>query len=371
MRGPRILTRFVAREVALYTLLGLSAISAILLLRNFARVLDDLIGAGLRSSDLLAVLRVLGTMLLLYALPVSFLFGVLLAVARMAADLEIVAMRACGIGLREIAVPILAQALLISGLTLWLALDGEPAARREMRAIFTSLVARGAGLEPGRFRHFGGVLVYVDERGGDRLQGIVVSDRRDPDRPLIVFASEGRLSLAENGSVTLALERGDIHLDDGGGAGARDVRISFERFDYALDLGPLLGPRSKQRSSEMSWPDLRSAVARIRAGDSELELADDPIDYELDLHRRLAAPLEPALFALLGLPIGMRRARGARAWGALWCAGLAFAYYGVGIFFESLAEQGVIGAAFARWVPVAGFAALSALLLWRARRVGA
>src|SRR5215510_5439481 len=100
MRRSRTLTRYVAREVVAYTLLGLTLIGAILLLRNLGRALDELLGAGFAASDVWAVLRVIGTMLLLYALPVSFLFGVLLAVARMAADVEIVAMRACGIGVR-------------------------------------------------------------------------------------------------------------------------------------------------------------------------------------------------------------------------------------------------------------------------------
>src|SRR3990172_12578245 len=98
-----------------------------------------------------------------------------------------------------------------------------------------ALSAGGGGLERGGFGHFGHVLVYVDERGGDRLHGIVVSDRRDPERPLIVFASEGRLALDPNGSVSLALERGDIHLDDAGARGERGGGISFGRFGYGLD----------------------------------------------------------------------------------------------------------------------------------------
>jgi lipopolysaccharide export system permease protein len=117
----------------------------------------------------------------------------------------------------------------------------------------------------------------------------------------------------------------------------------------------------------MSWRDLRAAVARARDGE-QLGPKDEPIEYELDLQRRLAAPFAPALFGLIGLPIGMRRARGARAFGALWCAGIAFAYYGAQIFFESLAEQGWLSAAAARWIPVAAFAGLAAVLLMRARR---
>jgi lipopolysaccharide export system permease protein len=369
MRIPRTISRYVAREVALYTLLGLCVISAILLVRNLSRALDDLLGAGFAASDLLALLRVLGTMLLLYALPVSFLFGVLLAVARLSADVEIVALRACGVGMRELALPIVVLSLASSALTGWLALDVEPAARRELRAVFASLVSRGAGLEPGRFRRFGDVLVYVDGRGGDRLQGIVLSDRSDPERPVIVFASEGRMAVDAEGAITLALERGDIHLDD---ASEREVRISFERFEYALDLSSLIGPDGRKRASEMPFHELRETVSQLAVEEMphHAGYADDPIDYELELHRRLAAPVAPALFGLLGLPIGMRRARGARAFGALWCAAVAFSYYGAHIFFESLAERGLLSAPVARWLPIAGFAGLAAWLLQRARRVG-
>jgi hypothetical protein len=57
-------------------------------------------------DDLLRVVSLLGTMLAIYALPVSFLFGVLLAIGRMAGDVEIIAMRACGIGIRGLLAPI-------------------------------------------------------------------------------------------------------------------------------------------------------------------------------------------------------------------------------------------------------------------------
>jgi lipopolysaccharide export system permease protein len=372
MRGPGILTRYVAREVLQYTLLGLAAISLILLVRNLGRFLDELLGSGFAASDVLLLCRVLVTMLLVYALPVSLLFGVLLAMGRMAADVEIVAMRACGVGLRQLVRPVLVLGLLVSAITWHLSLDVEPAARRQMRSAVASLVARGAGLEPGRFQRFGDVLVYVDERGGDRLHGVVVSDRRDPERPLIVFAREGHLAVGPDGmELLLALESGDIHLDTNGRPGERDVRIAFERFDYSLDLGALLGSSSVPRARDMSWSELRSTVAGLRAGSPPRRLRDEPIEYDLDLQRRLASPLAGTLFALVGLPIGMRRTRGARSLGALWCAVFAFLYYGLQTFCTFLATQGWIDAVVALWLPNAGFAGLAAVLLAQAGRAGA
>jgi len=368
MRGSRTLTRYIVREVLLYTLLGLVTIGLILLARNLARSLDELIGAGFVLRDLLSLMRLLGISLLLYALPVSFLFGVLLAVARMAGDVEILALRACGLGLRQLLWPVLALGLLFGALTGYLARDVEPAARRELRTLLVSFVARGAGLEPGQFLRFGDVLLYVDGRGGDRLQGVVVSDRRDPERPLIVFASEGRMALEPDGSLALALEHGDIHIDASDGSDGRELRISFDRFDYRFDPGEMLG-ETRWRAKEMSFAELSDTVARLHKTVWRADLRDAPIDYEVDRQRRLAAPAAPVLFGLVGLPIGMRRTRGARAWGALWCAGLAFLYYGLQLFTTFLAERTWIGAPAALWLPNLGFALLAAVLLLRARRV--
>ena len=145
MRAPRTLVAYLLREVVLYTLLGLAAIIVVLVTQNLIRALDDLVAAGLRGRDLLLVIRLLGTMLVVYALPISFLFGVLLAIGRMSADVEILAMRTCGIGLRTFALPVILLGLLLSATTLHFTLEAEPAARREMHEAIKAMLARGAG----------------------------------------------------------------------------------------------------------------------------------------------------------------------------------------------------------------------------------
>ena len=73
------------------------------------------------------------------------------------------------------------------------------------------------------------------------------------------------------------------------------------------------------------------------------------------------------LFGLVGVPIGMRRKRGGRSWGALLCAGVAFSYYMLQSFCEFVAIRGWLPAGPATWVPNVVFAILAAWLLYRAR----
>lgn len=371
MRWPRTLSFYVAREIAAYTLLGLAAISIVMLTRSLVRVLDDLISAGFRIDDLVTVASLLVTILTIYALPVSFLFGVLLAIGRMAADVEITAMRACGIGIRGILLPVFLIGTALSLLTLELSVDVEPAARREMAASVRKMIVRGISVEPGRFNSIGERTVYVDARDEGpederRLRGIMISDRSDPERPFVVFAEEGRIAIDEaQAEIVLQLERGDVHLDQERDDG-RYQRVHFERFEYRFDVSEMLKPATP-RPREMAIDELRAVVARLDAGEEIDGLRETPPSYATHLHRRFAMPLAPALFALVGVPLGMQRRRGARSYGVILCALLAFAYYALLSFCELLATESRFPPQIV-WLPNLVYTAVGAFLLVRARR---
>jgi lipopolysaccharide export system permease protein len=373
MRAARTLSLYVTREVIQYTLLGLAAITMILVTRNLVRVLDKLIGAGFLFSDLLTLLRLFGAELLAYTLPISFLFGVLLAVGRMAADVEVTAMRACGVGVATVTLPPFALGVLLSVFSGYLTLEATPAAQREMRVAVSRMLLRGAAIEPGRFSSVGERLLYVEERQDDnRMLGIVISDRTDIERHLMIFAKSGEMSLdEESGELKLRLEDGDIHVDPSRNPDELYQRLSFATFEYAIDITGRLMSSDKRRAREMSTAELREVVARIDAGDHSNLREKDPTTYAIRLHRRMSAPLAPALFALVGVPLGMRRTRGARSWGALLCAGVAFTYYATQTLCEFLSAQGWLPIAVASWIPNTIFAGLAAWLLSRARYAGA
>jgi lipopolysaccharide export system permease protein len=369
MRWPRTLSLYVTREVVAYTLIGLAAITILMLARSLVRVLDQLIGAGVGGADLLRVVSLLGTMLAVYALPVSFLFGVLLAIGRMAGDVEIIAMRACGVGIRGLVTPIALLGIALSLSTLALCLEVEPAARREMSAAVRMMLVRGASVEPGRFNTVGDRTLYVDERvGSNKLRGILISDRTDPKRPFLVFAESGSMSVDEYHAVLrLTLEHGDVHIDARDGEGDRYQRVGFERLEYQIDVGKMMNPNQPLRPREMPLAELREVAARIAAGSKE-PLREEAPAYATNLERRYALPAAPVLFALVGVPLGMQRKRGARSYGVILCALLAFGYYALQSFSESLATDRGFPPRLAMWLPNLAFAVVGVILLVRARR---
>jgi lipopolysaccharide export system permease protein len=373
MRWPRTLSLYVTREVATYTSIGLAAITILMLARSLVRVLDELVGAGVIGMDLLRVVALLAAMLGIYALPVSFLFGVLLAIGRMAGDVEIVAMRACGLGLRGLLTPIAILGAVLSLSTLALCVEVEPAARRQMATAVRTMVMRGASVEPGRFNTVGDRTLYVDERiGPNQLRGILISDRTDPKRPFLVFAEAGDMRFdEEHAELQLTLERGDVHLDsnDAEEDGDKYRRMSFERLEYKIDVAHMLNPNQPRRAREMPVAELRDVIDRIASGDPG-PLREEPRAYATNLERRYALPAAPALFALVGVPLGMQRKRGARSYGVILCAVLAFGYYALVSFCESLAVGKGFPPRLAMWLPNLAFGVTGLALLVRARRSG-
>jgi lipopolysaccharide export system permease protein len=248
----------------------------------------------------------------------------------------------------------------------------EPASRVELRRVLRSVASRGALLEPGKFRLIGDRVVFVRDRNLDNeLRGVMVADRSDPTRPFLVFAESGRFVVDEQrAEVRLELHAGDVHLEPTSADDERYRRITFERLDYAFDASALLATSDRElRAADLPTPQLRELVARANRGiPIEGFRETDPNEYRLQLHRRLALPVAPVLFALVGVPLGLRGARGARSWGALLCVALVFAYYALLSLAQFLVRSLDIPAAAALWLPNLAFLLISIPLLWRARR---
>ncbi len=376
MRFPRILTLYAAREAVQYAALGFLGVGAILFTQNALRQLADFASAGLQSQDVLAILGALVAMLSAYAVPVAFLFGVLVSVGRLSADAELTAMRALGVSLAQFTLPFVALALLASAATGWLLHEVEPAARTRLRQVAADVASRGAIIEPGTFRRLdreGHRLLFVDAREEDVLRGVLLSDRSRPDRAFTVVASRAQVRLdPELTKVHLVLLEGDIHFETSDASSDTYRRIAFGSFDYSFDIGDLLGSGPcSERPQEMSTRRLRDVLDHFATHDGkppDCVIVKTPERYAIQLHRRLALPFAPLLFAVLGVALGIRRSRGARSWGMLLCIGLAFGYYALLSLGTFLAEDQGLPAGIALWLPNLAFGATAIPLFLRARR---
>ena len=371
MRIPRTASAYLVRQVIGWGLIGLAAITLVFLSQNLVRMLDKLMLFGVHAEGVATVIQCIALTLLGYMVPMAFLFGVLVTVGRMAADGEVLALRSCGFGLREILLPILALAVAVSALTAWLLIDVEIEARRVLRTALIEMTTQGAMIVPGEFKRVGERVVYVRSRDEDgRLERILISDRSDPERPLLIFAESGSFGWdSERGEARFRLRNGDIHLEPAKADSPQYQRIGFRDFEYAFPVKNLLEMEiSRQRPKDLTTAQLRARVAELESSPPDPKATRSAREHRVQLHRRFALPLAPTLFALIGVPLAMRLTRAGRSWGVLLCTGLVGIYYGVLTFCQYLALEGFLPVVVALWLPNALCALAAALLLARARR---
>lgn len=377
MRFPRILSLYATKEVVLYALLGLFGFGAILLGPNLLRHITDVANEGLTTREVLAILGALASMILSQAIPVGFLFGVLVAVGRLSSDSELTAMRALGVSLGQFFVPFVVLGLLVSALTGYLLHEVEPAARLKLREIGSEIAARGAIIQPGHFQPLDKrkerVLFFESKTDDGELRGVLISDRTKEDNPFTVLAEAGRFEFdGASARGTLELSRGDIHFEPRSITDDDYRTIHFEDFRYAFDASalPLGSGPCIILPREMKTGRIREILAHFRSYGEPPDCARVRTReiYELEYHQRFASPAAPILFALVGVPLGMRRSRGARSYGFLVCVLLAFGYYMLMSFSTLLADEGALPASIALWLPNLVLGVIAALLLARARR---
>src|ERR1700751_5642375 len=94
----RILTRYILREVTSHALLGGALFTFIIFTRDLGKILEFVVRDSASYSDVARIIAYTLPNALVVTIPMAVLVGILLGLSRLAADSEITAMRAAGMG---------------------------------------------------------------------------------------------------------------------------------------------------------------------------------------------------------------------------------------------------------------------------------
>ena len=366
------ISRYLVVEVAQHTALGLIAATPVVLIPNLFDRVEEFLFFGVTLADQLEIAGCVIPLVIGYALPIAFLFGSMMAIGRLVGDLEVTAMRASGLGSAALVAPICLLGAIISAMTGYLMIELEPRSKRELVALSLRLASRGSLIEEGRFQSFGDRTIFVQKRGADRrLEGVMISDSSNQDRRIRVFAETGEFSFdPESALLRLSLENGDLRIEPNLSDAFEAYRISFSRFDYDFPvLQPGVEPL-RYRIDELGLDELRDAIRRIESGDRGRDLTyRNPLIYSTQIQRMLAIPFSPLLFALVGVPLGLRGVVRSRSRGMLLALGLLGGYYGLFACAQDVARKGVVAPHLAIWAPNAILLAVGIALIFDARKL--
>jgi len=361
---PRILDRYVATELAAPFLMGVAVFTFFLFIDRLYHLTDLVITKGVPFPLVLTLLGYMMPSFLALTLPMAMLVAVLMACGRLTSDLEITALRACGISPLRIFVPILAAAVLVTlltaSLTLWLNPWANGAFQRQLFSILKSRATTGIK-ERVFSASFGQFTIYVQDISPSQvaLKGLLVSDERHPGISRIIVAREGRLLTdEEQGRVTLRFLDGQISEVDSGPA-RRSRYTAFQLYDMNLPLDSPLATGSRLEKPERDMT-LRQLGREIR----RLELARQIVTpYRLERHKRFAFPAAAMVFAMVGYPLGIRAQRHGRGVALAVSLAIVVCYYFMVTSLEGLALRGRVPAMVAVWAPAALFGTLGAIML--------
>ncbi len=341
MVAPRILWRYILRDVFLYSLLGLSVFSLLLVVQNTLRFLEDLLAAGVGLRGLTLLVGLILPSYLAYAIPTSLLMGVLLAFGRMSADGEIIAMRASGVSVPRLLPPVLALGTLAAVLTGYLLFELEPRSHQRMKQLVREMARTVKLMEPGSFRRLGQRTVYVHDIGDETcpLKGVLIGDFSDPRRTLYIAA---RCASVQDGSkstsVALELLDGSIHFSES--TSDRYRKIHFVKMETEVEFTSSGQPRAR----DLTFAELLEYDARFERGETPPLRHATPHTVQVQIQRRLAFPFASVLLTFLSVPLGIRPLRAGRSAGALTAVALMGLYWVVFSAGEMAAESG--------WIPV-------------------
>lgn len=366
MRTARTLSLYLMRETLVYGALCFLAVTLVLLAQNLLVRLDELMLIGMNAGDWLRLSSCLLPVALTYSIPLAFLVGILLATRRLGSDGELLGLRASGVGPDGVLIPNLLLGLCATALLAWLVVSLEHGSRRQLVTLFKTVAARGAILEPGKFRRIGRQLIFVEERlPGGGLAGVMIYDTGSQGHAYRLFAEHGQFVFDDARSqIEIELWNGDVHLDPTSSDPNRSARIHFDSFSVDVDVSHILGTEfGPVRPKQMTRAELDSVVERARRGDPLEELDQkNPIEYALEIQRRQTLPFAPLLFAGVGVPIALASEQRGRNLGLPIALAAAFAYFALGVLSGTIARSGWLSAAQASWIPNGVFAVAAILL---------
>ena len=329
--------RYLAREILLPFLAALVFLTQILVGTQILTQADVLLGSGVSARDVAGVALDLVPHFLGYVLPVSFLLGAVVGTGRLAEDRELVALGAAGLSPAALVRVPLGLGVLVAAAALWVALVLEPAGLRDARLRVNELIRRNVTSDVRAgvfFEDLPNLTLYAERTEHGRWRHVLISDRTQPNAPLLALADGGRIEPAGGGEdLRLVLERGEVHREEI--ATDEYVAATYARATLTLGVGPTLSDRNRLVGSPFELTPGQIA-ARARAGDP------DRARYLWTfLHRRIAAPLAIVAFGLLAVPIAASR-RGGRAFGYTATLLSVVGYYAALRFGEGLSHRGAV-----------------------------
>lgn len=353
-----VLKRYILKTFLSFYLLSAGGFIGIFLIGDFFERVDEFISRDTPLGSILIYYVYKVPFIMFYMAPQSVLLATVLAISSLAKTNEIIAMKACGVSITRITLPIIGVSIAIALLVVANSEFISPTTSQRMNYIYYVQVKKGTnlkGVETTKiwFKSKTGAIWNIDQYNPDTLALTAVSIFITNNNRLI----EKRIDAEKAVWVNQQWEFLNGTVRTFGPAGLNKTDF-FESRSFVFPEIPSDFITIRRRPEEMS---LKNMYEEIIEQQSE---GKDVTRKWLNFNYRLSYPFIGVVLALIGIPLSLRSSRQG---GLLFSVAVNLA---IGVSFSffyamcvSMGRGGTFDPVFATWGPIALFTAIGFYLL--------
>lgn len=296
---------------------------------------------------------------LVFTIPMAFLLSVLLAFGRLSSDNEITVMKSGGISLTQLLPPVIVSGLVAALISLTAGVVGVPWGNTAFKRLSLEVLKQNVAVtirEKIFWDDIPGIILYTDHYDEEHhtLQGVIIHDGRDPQRPLTIFAKEGTVgSFSDQNGLNLVLNQGSIH--------SSGKNNEYRLVNFGEYIMTVFSPHNKD---DLNLNQLDMSVSQLKENiNNPATPPQKRFAMGAELHSRFALPFASIVFAILAVPLGMQNGRTGKSAGFTVSISILLAYYLLLSLMRTFAERGILPPLVALWVPNLMFLSLGCYLL--------
>ncbi len=360
----KILRDYLIKEFIGPLFLAFGVLTFVMILGNLVKIAELIINKGV---DILSVAKLFFFMipyLFTYTLPIAALVAVLLSLGRLSSDNEIVAIRASGINIFSLALPLLVIGMMLSLLLVICNDRLIPYAHFATRKTLMEVGVKNptAALEPGVFiNSFDKYILFIYSIEDNKLNNIRVYEPQGDDKPArIIVAKKGEfIAIPEKNTLKLKLMDGTADEPDPGNPNTF-YKLNFKNYFMTLNLSAMNEKgRIEKKPKDMTIHELRDEIASLK------KQGVNAAPLITEIHKKVSLAFSCFVFVLLGLPLAIITKRREKS------INFGIAFLIVGVFYllflgsEAMSLQGYMDPAIAMWLPNIIMGAIGVILTYR------
>ncbi len=350
----KILRHYILRELLRPFLISLMFFTFVFLVGNLVKLADLLINKGVSLWDILKILIFLIPGLLSFIVPTSALAAILLVFGSFSQNNEITAMRASGINLFSIVLPVLLTTFLMSLALLFLNDQVESEAQFAYRRAAKELLLKRpmAYLEAGKFvKDFQDYIILAQRIIGNKLYEITIYQPQDQGKATrTIIAEWGEIiSSLNNKTLTLKLYNGTSDEPN-----PDDPSIFYKLNFKTFELPPIyLGKDDPNKKVEKKVREMRldEIIYSLHNDEDVKKNPKERRKYEAAFHKKISFAFAPFVFALIGLPLAIISRRGEATISFALAMGVVAIYYVLFVWGEAMTIENNFNPFLSMWLP--------------------